>query len=153
MGGVLIILSILVSNILWMNFGNRFSILVLIVIVWYGILGFVDDALKIRFNDTKGISTKTKLIGQLSLATLFALYIYLDPAFDTKVAVPFFKNVVWTLGIFYIPFVICVMVGTSNAINLTDGLDGLAVGCLAFAMVAFGVIAYLVGLFAWVLDR
>jgi phospho-N-acetylmuramoyl-pentapeptide-transferase len=145
MGGILIVLSVLVSNFLWMNFSNRFSILVLVVVVWYGILGFLDDYLKIRFNNTKGISSRTKLIGQLSLAIIFAFYLYWDPAFDTLVTVPFFKNVVWTLGILYIPFIICVMVGTSNAINLTDGLDGLAIGCLAVAAMTFGVIAYLVG--------
>ncbi len=149
MGGVLIILSVLFSNFLWMNFHNRFSILVIIVILWYGILGFVDDYLKIRFQDTKGISSRTKLIGQLSLAAIFAVYLYLDPTFDTKITVPFFKNVVWVLGIFYIPLVICVMVGTSNAINLTDGMDGLAIGCFCFATAAFGVIAYLTGNFVF----
>src|SRR5258706_6642006 len=101
---------------------NRFVILVMVVLVWYGALGFLDDYLKIRFKNTKGISSRANLIGQLSLAALFAFYLYWDPAFNTKVTIPFFKDLVWTLGVFYIPFVMCVMVGTSNALNLTDGL-------------------------------
>ena len=145
MGGVLILMSLLISNLLWMDITNRFCILVMIVAIWYGVLGFIDDYLKIRFQNTKGIASRTKLIGQLSLATLFAIYLYLDPVFDTQLTVPFFKNVAWTLGLLYIPLVICVMVGTSNAINLTDGLDGLAIGCLAFAAGAFAVFAYLTG--------
>jgi phospho-N-acetylmuramoyl-pentapeptide-transferase len=145
MGGVLILLSVIVSVLLWMEPTNRFVFLILLVILWYGLLGFLDDYLKIRYRNTKGISSRTKLIGQLSLAALFAFYLYWDPAFDTKVTVPFFKNFAWSLGIFYIPFVMCVMVGTSNAINLTDGLDGLAIGCFALAAGAFAVLTYLVG--------
>ena len=145
MGGVLIILSVLISNFLWADPTNRFVILVMVVLVWYGALGFLDDYLKIRFKNTKGISSRTKLIGQLSLATLFAFYLYWDPAFSTKVTIPFLKDLAWTLGVFYIPFVICVMVGTSNALNLTDGLDGLAIGCFAFAAGAFAVLTYLSG--------
>jgi phospho-N-acetylmuramoyl-pentapeptide-transferase len=124
---------------------NRFVLLTLLVLLWYGVLGFVDDYLKIHFKNTKGISSRTKLIGQLSLATLFALYLYWDPSFDTRLAVPFLKNFFITLGIFYIPFVICVMVGTSNALNLTDGLDGLAIGCFSWAAAAFAVLAYVAG--------
>ncbi len=145
MGGVMIILSVLTAVLLWADPLNRFVILVLVVLVWYGALGFLDDYLKIRFKNTKGISSRTKLIGQLSLATLFALYLYWDPSFNTKVTVPFFKDVLWTLGVFYIPFVICVMVGSSNAINLTDGLDGLAIGCFVFAAGAFAALTYLSG--------
>jgi len=145
MGGLLILVGVILSNLFWADITNRFVILVLIVIIWYGLLGFVDDYLKVRFQNSQGIHSRTKFFGQLSLATLFALYLYWDPVFDTQLTVPFFKNISWTLGIFYIPLVIGVMVGTSNAINLTDGLDGLAVGCMTFAAGAFAIIAYLVG--------
>ena len=145
MGGVLIILALLVSNLLWADPLNRFVLLILAVIVWYGALGFVDDFLKVKYKNTKGVPARVKLIGQIVLALLFALYLYFDPSFDTKLSIPFFKTVALTLGLFYIPFVMCVMVGSSNAINLTDGLDGLAIGCFALAVGTFAIICYLVG--------
>jgi len=145
MGGVLIILSILSACLLWGDLENRFVLLVMTVILWYGLVGFLDDYLKVKYKSTKGVSARVKLIGQVSLALIFALYLYWDPGFDTKVTIPFFKNAVFTLGLFYIPFVMCVMVGTSNAINLTDGLDGLAIGCFALAAGTFAVLSYVAG--------
>lgn len=145
MGGVLVILSIVVSNILWGDILNSFVWLALIVVVWFGLVGFVDDYIKIAKQSSKGLQALTKLTGQLLLGIGLGLILYYDPSFDKTVFVPFFKNIVFYLGVGYIPFVILIVVGSSNALNLTDGLDGLAVGCLIFAAAAFALMSYLSG--------
>jgi len=145
MGGVLIVGSILCSNLIWGNLQNRFMLLSLLVLIWFGLIGFLDDWLKLKMKNSRGLPSRVKLLGQLTLGIAIGLLLYKDPSFPSLLYVPFFKGVMLPLGIAFVPFVILVLVGTSNALNLTDGLDGLAVGCLAFAAGAFSVLTYLAG--------
>ncbi len=145
MGGVIIILAILLSTLLWARLDNRFIILCLISVLWLGIVGFIDDYIKLIKLKSSGLSVAAKFTGQLVLGIGIALYLYFDPQVSTHLYAPFFKHALINLGILYILFVIVVIVGTSNAVNLTDGLDGLAVGCVSFIALTYGVISYLTG--------
>ncbi len=147
MGGVLIIIAVIVATLLWVEFDNPFVWLVLAVVLGYGSLGFVDDYRKLTKRNSKGLSVKQKLIWQSLIAALVGgiLYALPDSQFGTTLTVPFFKNAQPDLGWFYIPFVMAVIVGTSNAVNLTDGLDGLAIGPVLTCMVTFGFMTYASG--------
>lgn len=145
MGGLLIVASVLISMLLWGNLTNRFIWILLIVIVWFAGVGFLDDWIKLKSKSSRGLSSLTKLIGQLVMGLAIGLYLYLDPEFDKWLYLPLLKKGAVYLGVFFIPFVILVLVGTSNALNLTDGLDGLAIGCTLFTTAALAIIAYLVG--------
>lgn len=147
MGGVLIIVAVTTATLLWVEFDNPFVWLVLAVVLGYGSLGFVDDYRKLTKQNSKGLSVKQKLFWQCLIAAVVGgiLYALPDSQFSTTLTVPFFKNIQPDLGWFYIPFVMAVIVGTSNAVNLTDGLDGLAIGPVLTCMVTFGVMTYLSG--------
>jgi phospho-N-acetylmuramoyl-pentapeptide-transferase len=145
MGGLLILLSLLVSVLLWSNLNNRFVWIVMGITVGYGLLGFIDDYRKVRQGHSRGLSARTKLLWQTIMAFGVALAIYTDPSFDAELAVPFFKNFTPHLGIFYVPFAAFVIVGTSNGVNLTDGLDGLAIGPVLVASGTFLLLAYAAG--------
>jgi len=145
MGGLLILLSLLVSVLLWSNLDNRAVWTVVGVTVGYGLLGFVDDYRKVRQGHSAGISGGTKLFWQTLLAFSVAVAIYTNPGFDAEIAVPFFKNFSPHLGIVYVPLATFIIVGTSNAVNLTDGLDGLAIGPVMVAAATFMVLAYVAG--------
>jgi phospho-N-acetylmuramoyl-pentapeptide-transferase len=145
MGGLLILLSLLVSVLLWSNLDNRFVWLVLGVTVGYGVLGFVDDYRKVKQQRSTGLSARVKLAWQFVLALGVATAIYADPSFDKELAVPFFKNFTPNLGWAYIPLATLIMVGASNAVNLTDGLDGLAIGPVMIAAATFLVLSYAAG--------
>jgi phospho-N-acetylmuramoyl-pentapeptide-transferase len=145
MGGLLVVASVVFSMLLWGNLTNRFVWLLLGVIVWFGLVGFLDDGIKLRSQSSRGLSTLTKLVGQLVMGLAIGLYLYTDPSFDKWLYLPFLKKGAVYLGVFFIPFVVLVLVGSSNALNLTDGLDGLAIGCTLFTTGAFAIIAYLVG--------
>jgi phospho-N-acetylmuramoyl-pentapeptide-transferase len=145
MGGVIIILSLLVSTFLWARLDNRFIILCMISVLWLGIVGFIDDYIKLIKLKSSGLSATAKFTGQLALGIAIALYLYFDPEISTRLYLPFFKHALINLGIVYILFVIAVIVGTSNAVNLTDGLDGLAIGCVSFIALAYSIISYLTG--------
>ena len=145
MGGVLIVGAILISDLIWGNLSNHYFVLSLVVVFWFGIIGFVDDWLKVKMKNTKGLPGRVKLLGQISLGVIIGLILTWDADFSKSLYVPFFKGVLIPLGLGFIPFVILVLVGTSNALNLTDGLDGLAVGCLAFAAGAFSFLTYIAG--------
>lgn len=162
MGGGLILISIYLSLLLWGNLGNRFVWLVFGVSFFLGILGFADDYLKWTRAHYGGLSGKVKLLFQALVAFAFGAYLYkfpiigyaewmLDryPGFSLNYSLmfPFFKYMFVSLGYFYIIMVMLVVIGSSNAVNLTDGLDGLAIGCLIFATSAFAVFAYLTGHF------
>ena len=120
---------------------------VLFVALGYGIIGFSDDYLKIRRRNSKGIPGRVKLAGQIAIAFIATLYLVeVTPDYlRYSVAVPSFKDVLIPLGVFYVPFAIFIMVGASNAVNLTDGLDGLAIGPVIICALSFALIAYLVG--------
>jgi phospho-N-acetylmuramoyl-pentapeptide-transferase len=147
MGGVLILLSLSVSTLLWADLRNGYVWAVLLVTLGYGALGFADDWLKVTKRNTKGVSGRHKLIAQATIGLLAALWItWLMPeALDDKLALPVFKEVLIPLGIFFPLLAMFVMMGSSNAVNLTDGLDGLAIVPVMIAAGVFALIAYLVG--------
>jgi len=145
MGGLLILLSLLVSVLLWSNLDNRFVWIVIGITSGYGLLGFIDDYRKVRQGHSGGISARAKLFWQTLMAIGVALAIYTDPGFDAHLAVPFFKNFTPYLGIFYVPFAAFVIVATSNGVNLTDGLDGLAIGPVLIAAGTFLILSYAAG--------
>jgi len=147
MGGVMMLLSVGISTLLWADITNQYVWVVLFVTFGYGALGFIDDYLKVTKKNTAGVRGKLKIVVQVLIALIASCWIqYLSiPAFESHLAFPFFKNLLLNLGIFYIPFAIIVMVGASNAVNLTDGLDGLAIVPIMIAAACFGLIAYLVG--------
>lgn len=148
MGGIIILIGILLPTILWTNLRNRLIILVLLSTLWLGLLGFIDDYLKLVRKKPAGLRAKAKLTGQLLLGLLIGLYLYyypLNPEHGTELAFPFFKDFFLPLSWLYIPFVMLVIVGTSNAVNLTDGLDGLAIGCVVIAASAYAGMSYVAG--------
>ncbi len=142
MGGILIVASIVCSNLLWGDLTNSFLLIALGVTVWFGCVGFADDFLKLKMKNSRGLPGRLKLAGQVALGLAIGVGLYLDPKFSKLLYVPFFKDVTFWLGVWFVPFVIVVLIGTSNALNLTDGLDGLAIGCLTFAAGAFAVLTY-----------
>ncbi|MGB2705324.1 MAG: phospho-N-acetylmuramoyl-pentapeptide-transferase [Candidatus Omnitrophota bacterium] len=145
MGGIVIILSILISTLLWARPDNRFIILCLISVLWLGIVGFIDDYIKLIKIKSLGLSATAKFAGQLILGIGVAVYLYFDAQVSAALYVPFLKHALFNLGVFYILFVVLVIVGTSNAVNITDGLDGLAIGCVSFIALSYSVISYLTG--------
>jgi phospho-N-acetylmuramoyl-pentapeptide-transferase len=147
MGGVIILLAVTTSTLLWADITNHYIWVVLFVTLGYGLIGFGDDYLKLTRRNTKGLPGKLKLLLQFAIGLVAALWIQaLSPAgLASHLAVPFFKEVLVNLGVFYLVFVMLVMVGASNAVNLTDGLDGLAIVPIMIAAGCFMLIAYLVG--------
>ncbi len=157
MGGFIILASILIPTLLWMRLDNRYVWLALITTIWMGAIGFLDDFLKLRQKraglKNEGLVSRWKLAGQVTLGIALGLYLWqvpLNPLPGASTTVPFFKNVLIVpaaigLAWLYVPFVTFVMAGTSNAVNLTDGLDGLASGLMAIAMATFAAFAYAMG--------
>ncbi|WP_422365388.1 phospho-N-acetylmuramoyl-pentapeptide-transferase [Pelagibius sp.] len=147
MGGFLILIAITISTLLWADLTNRYVWCVLIVTVGFGAVGFIDDYMKLTKRSSDGLPGRLKLLIQFVIATAVAMWIsYIaPPEMDLHLAVPFFKDLLINLWIFFIPFAVLVMVGASNAVNLTDGLDGLAIVPVMIAAGCFAFIAYLVG--------
>ncbi len=167
MGGILILISILIPTIFWSNLNNPLVRLALLTTIWLGIIGFIDDYLKLTHKDPEGLKGRYKLLGQIILGVFIGTYLFINPQpmaelwrydftgseyvnylngkYATKVAIPFFKNVLLDMGWLYIPFVVLIIVASSNAVNLTDGLDGLAIGATIFCMLAYTIITYVVG--------
>ena len=145
MGGILILLAILSATLLWADIFNRYIILVLFSTVWLGITGFIDDYLKHIRKKSKGLTAASKFTSQIILGLVLGIILFLTPQNSTKIDMPFLKNVSLELGIFYILFVIIVITGSSNAVNLTDGLDGLAIGIVIMVAVALSVLSYVSG--------
>ena len=145
MGGSLILLAIIVPTLLWADLSNLYIWVTLLVTTGYGAIGFVDDYLKVVRKNSDGISARQKMFWQLLIALAAALLLYNSSGFDTRLSLPFFKAAQPDIGIFYIPFAMLVMVGASNAVNLTDGLDGLAIGPMIIAAGTFLLLSYLAG--------
>lgn len=145
MGGLLIITGILVSGLLWGDLENRLFLLSMATLLWFGAIGFIDDFMKVKKGNSRGMRSKVKFLGQVAWGLGIGLYLYFDPEFGGTLYLPFIKHAVIPLGLLYIPFVIIVMTGASNALNLTDGLDGLAIGCLIFAAASLGIVSYVSG--------
>ncbi|MBW2108013.1 MAG: phospho-N-acetylmuramoyl-pentapeptide-transferase [Deltaproteobacteria bacterium] len=145
MGGLLILLAVLVATLLWGNLGNVYVWVVLLVTVGFGAIGFLDDYLKLIKRQSRGLTAKSKLGMQIVLGLLVGTMLYFRPGFETHVSVPFLKGVSPDLGLGYIFFAAFVIVGTSNAVNLTDGLDGLAIGPVTIASATYVVLSYVTG--------
>jgi len=148
MGGLLILTGIILPTLLWADLTNRYVLLALAVTIWTGLIGFTDDYLKVVKQRSKGLVGRYKLVGQIVFGLALGCFLYflpLEPDLGVQTEVPFFKHLLLDLGVFYIPWVILVIVGTSNAVNLTDGLDGLAIGLTSIAFVAFTGLAYISG--------
>ncbi len=148
MGGLLILISIIIPTLLWADLTNTYIHLILLVTVWLGLIGFMDDYLKAIKKRKKGVVARRKFAGQIMLGIILGLILYYyppDPGFTTATSVPFFKNFYLDFGILYIPFVILVITGSSNAVNLTDGLDGLAIGLVGICALGFVGLAYITG--------
>ena len=145
MGGLLILLALVVSVLLWSELDNRFVWILLGLTTGYGLLGFIDDYKKVREGSSAGVSARMKLLWQTVLALGVGFAIYTDPNFDSELAVPFFKDFTPNLGIFYVPLAAFIIVAASNGVNLTDGLDGLAIGPVMVAGATFLLLAYAAG--------
>lgn len=147
MGGIMIIGSVVASTLLLADLTNLYIWITLFVLISYGALGFFDDYSKIKRNNSKGISGKMKLFIQLVVALIACVVVeyFAGDKASNILSFPFFKNLILDLGYFYLPFAIFVIVGSSNAVNLTDGLDGLATVPIAIAAASFALISYLVG--------
>jgi len=145
MGGLLILLAVLVSVLLWADLTNRWIWILLGLTTGYGILGAIDDYQKVKRRDNAGITARQKLFWQFSMAIFVGCAIYFDPSFDGELTVPFFKNFTPALGLLYIPVATLIIVGSSNAVNLTDGLDGLAIGPCMIVAGTFLLLTYAAG--------
>ena len=146
MGGVMIIVSILISVLLWMDFDNFKVWLCLGALVAFGVIGYVDDYLKVTKKNADGLSAKVKFGAQVAVALAIALVLYYSGEEGvTLLYIPFFKTPVLDLDPFWIPFAVLLVVGESNAVNLTDGLDGLATGLLIWVFITLGILSYLSG--------
>jgi len=148
MGGLLILTSILVPTLLWADLGNRYVQLVLAVTVWTGAIGFLDDYRKLVRGKSRGLVGRYKMAGQLAFGFALGAFLYffpMDSSLGVGTEIPFFKGALLDLGLLYILLVVIVVAGSSNAVNLTDGLDGLAIGVNAFVFFAFMALAYLSG--------
>lgn len=145
MGGLLIGFSMLVSTLLWGDLTNHYLWLCMFVFTGFGLVGFWDDYTKVVRRENKGISAKAKMFGLLLVAGAAMVWLIREPAYSTVLSVPFFKDFSPDLGWFYLPFAMLVMVGASNAVNLTDGMDGLAIVPTVVAAVCFTFFVYISG--------
>lgn len=147
MGGALILLAVLGSTLLWADLDNRYVWIVIVTTAAFGAIGWVDDYRKVVRKDTRGLPARWKYLWQ-SVAALVCTVLLLTTAVapeETTLYVPFFKDVAWSMGWLFVPFSYFVIVGSSNAVNLTDGLDGLAIMPTVMVATGLGVIAYLAG--------
>ncbi len=147
MGGLMILISVTIATLLWSDLTNPFVWYVVFVMMGYGAVGFVDDYLKITKKNSKGLSGKIKIMMQVGIGLIATIGLMqaMPQDISTHVAIPFFKDLFLNLGWFFIPWSIVVMAGASNAVNLTDGLDGLAIVPVAIVAACFGLICYIVG--------
>lgn len=147
MGGLLILIALSIATLLWANLTNPFIWACLGVTIAFGIIGFLDDYLKVSKRDSNGLSGRLKLVLQVAIAAVATFWImsHMPPGLSTTLAIPFLKNTLLNLGWGFVGFSVLVMVGASNAVNLTDGLDGLAIVPVMIAAGVFAVFAYLVG--------
>lgn len=151
MGGVLILFAVLLTVLVWANLRSVVTWVVLFTMLGFGAIGLVDDYRKVVHKNTRGLSARWKFLWQSLLALIVALILYFsaDTAAQTALLIPFLKTVVIPLGVFFVPLTYLVIVGSSNAVNLTDGLDGLALLPIVLIGAALGVFAYLSGHFSF----
>ncbi|MGC8654587.1 MAG: phospho-N-acetylmuramoyl-pentapeptide-transferase [Candidatus Kryptoniota bacterium] len=148
MGGLIILGSILTALLMWGDLSNTYILLILFTTVWLGLLGFTDDYLKVIKKKKKGLIARYKLIGQIGIGLIIGSVLYFAPEFrlyNSITTVPFFKNLNFDYSYFYIPAIIFIITGTSNAVNLTDGLDGLAIGTVGITALTLALMSYVSG--------
>jgi phospho-N-acetylmuramoyl-pentapeptide-transferase len=148
MGGIIIILSVVIPVILWADIKSLYIILILAGTIWLSGVGFLDDYLKVVKKYPNGLIARYKLLGQVIIGLAVGAVIYFSPQFEainSVTTVPFLKNVNFDFSYFYIPAVVFIITATSNAVNLTDGLDGLAIGVMIIVMIALAIISYVSG--------
>jgi phospho-N-acetylmuramoyl-pentapeptide-transferase len=149
MGGIIILLAMCISCLLWTNLRNNLVWLFLFVSLSLSFIGFLDDYLKFKKNNPLGLTVKYKLLSQLIISVILGYFLYINPIHQkfTSLSIPFTKGLIIELGFLYFLFVALIIIASSNAVNLTDGLDGLAIGAVIFATLAFLGISYLAGNF------
>ncbi|MDX1568945.1 MAG: phospho-N-acetylmuramoyl-pentapeptide-transferase [Xanthomonadales bacterium] len=147
MGGALILVAVLVATVLWADLKNQYVWVVVAVTAAFGVIGWIDDYRKLVLKDSRGLPARWKYLLQSIAGLGAAVYLYMnaDSPVETQLIVPFFKDVAIPLGILFVPLAYCVVVGTSNAVNLTDGLDGLAIMPTVLVAAALGIFAYASG--------
>ncbi|MGK9477419.1 phospho-N-acetylmuramoyl-pentapeptide-transferase [Melioribacter sp. OK-6-Me] len=148
MGGIIILLSVVVPVLLWSDIKSHFILLALFATIILGLIGFLDDYLKVVRKLPTGLIARYKLMGQIFVGLIVGVTVYYLPEFaqyNTQTTLPFFKNLNWDFSYLYIPWVIFIITATSNAVNLTDGLDGLAIGTMTIVMLALAIITYVTG--------
>lgn len=148
MGGLIILLSVIIPVLLWSDIKSMYIILVLFGTVFLGGVGFLDDYLKVVKKVPQGLIARYKLMGQIFVGLVVGFAIYYLPEFaqyNTQTTLPFFKNLNWDFSYLYIPWVVFIITALSNAVNLTDGLDGLAIGSIIIVMLALAIIVYVTG--------
>ncbi|MGQ9818380.1 MAG: phospho-N-acetylmuramoyl-pentapeptide-transferase [Candidatus Kapaibacteriales bacterium] len=153
MGGIIVLSALLIPTLLWGDIRNAYVIVIFFATLWLGLVGFLDDYLKVVKKKPKGLIARWKLLGQITIGLFVGGLIYFFPQifdsnfplYKTLTTVPFAKNFNFDFGVFYIPVVVFVITATSNAVNLTDGLDGLAIGTVGIAFLAILVITYVTG--------
>jgi len=148
MGGLIVLAAVLIPTLLWAKVANTYIILILISTVWMGVVGFIDDYLKVVKKLPDGLIGRYKIVGQLLLGLIIGFSMIMTPEFSefaTLSSVPFLKNIEIDFGVLYVPMVIAVIISTSNSVNLTDGLDGLAIGLVGICASAFAIICYVSG--------
>ncbi len=153
MGGLIVLLSLLLPTLLWADMANAFVILIVLTTAWLGAVGFLDDYLKVIKKLPKGLIGRYKIVGQISIGLIVSCSIYFFPEWfprgfeylNTLTTIPFAKNINFDFGYFYIPIAVFLLTYTSNAVNLTDGLDGLSIGTVGIAGLALALITYFSG--------
>lgn len=147
MGGIMIIAAILFSILLWGDLENMYIWVMILSLIGFGGIGLLDDYLKVIRKNPKGLRSWYKIGAQIALALLIGTVLYSNPKdfYNDVLSIPFFKRWMFDLGLFYIPFSVLVIVGSSNAVNLTDGIDGLAIGLVAVAVIANMILVYISG--------
>jgi phospho-N-acetylmuramoyl-pentapeptide-transferase len=145
MGGILILIALGLATLAWSEPASVTVWVVLAVTLGFGLVGFADDYLKVSRRNARGVSARVKFWSLVAVATAGCTVLWFQPGFDTRLAVPFFKDLRPDLGWFYLPFAVFVVVGTGNAVNLTDGLDGLAIGPVITASITYLIFSYAAG--------
>ena len=145
MGGILILGCVGLSTLLWMNLASSYTWLALLLLVFLGVVGFFDDYRKLIYGSSKGLPGRYKLLCQTAITLIIGYYLFSEIPFDTSLSIPFFKDFHPDLRWGYLIIMVFVIVGASNAVNLTDGLDGLATGPLVMSFATYGVLSYIAG--------
>jgi len=145
MGGLLIIFSVVIATLLWTNLANIYIWLVLLVALGFGLIGFMDDYSKLKGKSSRGLSGKIRLLVEIVIALFVSVVLYLKPEFNSQVTIPFFKTVLPDIGWGYVLLSTFIIVGAANAVNLTDGLDGLAIGPVTICFATYLLFAYFAG--------